>query len=132
MTLKTTIESLSRKDLLKLNRSLKFACSKLIGNSLTKIRTYKNNSKLHGEFDSYTLTIKIYRGSIKNVEKYVEVFIHEWTHSVQKDIKTKYDKMTEKYGYKKNPYEIEARKNEKVYRSNIWKVAKTIIKNGSN
>jgi len=61
---------------------------------------------------------------IKDIDSYVRVFIHEWTHSLQKGIKKNYIKLEEKYGYWYNPYEVEARQSEKEFKSVIWKLTK--------
>jgi hypothetical protein len=40
--------------------------------------------------------------------------------------------MNDKYGYNYNPFEVEARNNEKLYKSEVWKITKSIMKNGIN
>jgi hypothetical protein len=69
--------------------------------------------------------ISIIRNNVNNVDKYVQIYIHEWTHSLQKGIKKNYAKMDYKYGYYNNPYEIEARENEKLFKPIIWKIVKS-------
>jgi hypothetical protein len=133
MTLKTQLESISRSELLLLNKSLRYACSEIIGASDVKVRTHKHeNVEIYANYDYNKTTIVIYRGSIKNINLYVQTFIHEWTHSRQKGLKSKYHKMNNKYGYRYNPFEVEARNNEKLYKSEVWKITKSIMKNGIN
>jgi hypothetical protein len=129
MTLKTNIDQLTRSELLNLNKSLKIACNDIIGgNQRVFVRTYnKSNPDCYAFYDYDDYSIRIFRKDIKTIDKYVQVFIHEWTHSLQKGLKKKYTKMFMVYGYWHNPYEIEARLNEKIYKSIVWKYAKSLI-----
>jgi hypothetical protein len=126
MTLKKEINTLSRSEILKLNRGLKLACSIFLGNSKVEIRTINKfvNQDNMAHYNPYLNRITIYRPMIKDIDSYVRVFIHEWTHSLQKGIKKNYIKLEEKYGYWYNPYEVEARQSEKEFKSVIWKLTK--------
>ena len=129
MKLSTNLESLSRSELLKLNKCLIMACSEVLGSSNTIVRTTKRNSPYYkGYFDIEDNRIVIFRSSIKDIRDYVETFIHEWTHSRQMKISKMYYKMDSKYGYDKNPFEIEAKENEKKFRPEVWKITKNLIK----
>ena len=129
MKLSTSLESLNRSELLKLNKCLIMACSEVLGSSNTMVRTTKRNSPYYkGYFDIEDNRILIFRSSIKDIRDYVETFIHEWTHSRQKKISKMYYKMDSKYGYDKNPFEIEAKENEKKFRPEVWKITKNLIK----
>jgi hypothetical protein len=50
---------------------------------------------------------------------------------MQKKLKKNYLKMYYKYGYHKNPFEVEARENEKIYKSVVWKYTKNKLKTKS-
>lgn len=129
MNLSTHLESINRSELLKLNKCLIRACSSVFGNSNVLVRTTKqNNAHCMGYFDIEDNRILIFRSSIKDIKEYVEVFIHEWTHSRQNKISKMYYKMDLKYGYNKNPFEVEATENEKKYRPEIWKITKNLLK----
>lgn len=129
MILKTEISTLTRSELIRLNQALKEACGKIIGKNKTlTVRTHKGgDSSLYGHYDYEDNLITIYRGSTKNIDKYIQIFIHEWTHSRQKGINRRYNKMDEEYGYWNNPYEVEARAAEKLYKSAVWKKVKYIL-----
>ncbi len=129
MILQTKIDQLTRSELLTLNRVLKTACNDIIGtNNKVIIRTYKrSHPDAYAYYDYDDSSIKIFRKDINNVDKYVKIFIHEWTHSLQKGLKRKYVKMNIKHGYWNNPFEKEARENESLYKSIIWKYAKSLI-----
>jgi hypothetical protein len=125
MILKKEIDTLTRSELLKLNRGLKQACSILLGDSKPEIRTINKVNDINlAHYDPYLNRITIYRPMVKNIDSYVKVFIHEWTHSLQKGIKKNYTKLEKKYGYWYNPYEVEARESEKEYKSVIWRLTK--------
>lgn len=128
MTLRKHINELSRSELLKLNRTLKNVCEYVIGKKgKVSIRTYNTeNNRLHGQYDYNTKTIKMWRNGL-TLNKYIEIFIHEWTHSLQTGLKRNYSKMDKKYGYRNNPYEVEARLNEKIYKSIVWKITKDLM-----
>lgn len=133
MTLKTTVNSLDRKDLLRLNKALRKSCSIHIGeNRSVNVRTNNRPSKIMGSFIADDNTIEIFRSEVSDINKYVETFIHEWTHSKQLGLKKNYNKLNKKLGYDNNPYEIEARNNEKIFRSKVWKTVKSILKNGNS
>ncbi len=130
MTLKTHLKDLTQGELISLNHSLKKSCQFFIGkNKKVSVRTYKASSvEFLGLFDPESDMISIYRGGIPTVGRYVEIFIHEWVHSLQKGLKRNYSKMTKEYGYWDNPYEVEAREGEKIFKSDVWKLTKKIMK----
>jgi hypothetical protein len=135
MILKTKIQELERSELLKLNRCLKQACHEIVGkNRSVSIRTSSKKGYLfedmevQGHFSYSGNKIEIFRGSIGNIDKYVKVFIHEWTHSCQKGLGKKYHKMNSIFGYFENPFEVEARESEVIFRSRVWKRAKELMK----
>ena len=65
MKLSTNLESLSRSELLKLNKCLIMACSEVLGSSNTIVRTTKRNSPYYkGYFDIEDNRIVIFRSSI--------------------------------------------------------------------
>jgi hypothetical protein len=129
MILKTQINSISRQELLRLNKALKTACSEIIGKSNAKLKTTKLTSiRYLGRYIIPENTIIIYRGMTPTIEDYVRVFIHEWAHSCQTKIEKDYFVMNAKYGYYNNPFEIEARQCAKTYKSEVWKMTKDLLR----
>ena len=128
MILKKEVSTLSRSELLYLNRFLKKTCQEIIGYTNPDIRTFKDSISFLGLYDPKYHKIYIYRNNLKTIDDYVKVFIHEWTHSLQKKLEKYYLAMNLKWGYKDNPYEIEARKNEEIYKSTVWKIVKLRLK----
>ena len=129
MTLKAKISDLSRSQLLLLNKNLRRSCSEIIGDSGVNFRSLVDQrvNNYYGMYCPENHRISIFRNNVNNVDKYVQIYIHEWTHSLQKGIKKNYAKMDYKYGYYNNPYEIEARENEKLFKSIIWKTVKSML-----
>lgn len=130
LTLKKPLKDLTQGELISLNHSLKISCQYFIGkNKKVSVRTYKrSNLKFLGLFDTESDMISIYRGDIPTVGRYVEIFIHEWVHSIQRGLKRNYSKMNKEYGYWNNPYEVEAREGEKFFKSDVWKLTKKLMK----
>ena len=135
MILKTKIRELERSELLRLNRCLKQACHEIVGkNRSVSIRTTSKNGymihdmEVQGHFSYSNNKIEIFRGSIEDIDRYLKVFIHEWTHSCQKGLGKKYHKMNSTFGYFENPFEVEARESEVMFKSRVWKRAKELMK----
>ena len=74
------------------------------------ILTNKNKKRELGEYCFDRNKIILYRHNIDSLNKFIRVFIHEYTHYLQ-PIKTKYHKMLDEYGYDAHPHEIEAENN---------------------
>jgi len=130
MILTTKISDLSTKQIKLLNTCLEQACTDIMGkrqNINLKISVRKTSNTL-GYYDPDTKIICIYKKNIKNINEWVKVFIHEWQHSLQKKLKRKYAKYDYKFGYRKNPFEIEARESEKLFKSIVWSFTKHLLK----
>ena len=83
---------------------------------------------LCGEYDHEANEVLIYYDSIDTVRELLATCIHEWTHQLQ-PIRTKYFKYPGSYS--RNPYERQARYNEKKYTPVLWADIKhKINKNG--
>lgn len=83
---------------------------------------------LCGEYDDEANEVLIYYDSIDTVRELLATCIHEWTHQLQ-PIRTKYFKYPGTYS--RNPYERQARYNEKKYTPVLWADIKhKINKNG--
>lgn len=74
----------------------------------------------NGEYDASDNEIYIYWNNCETVEDIVATCIHEWTHQLQ-PILTRYGKYPD---YHTNPYEIEAKQNEKKYTAKCWEYIK--------
>jgi hypothetical protein len=129
VTLKTDIQSLSKKEMKLLNESLVEACAKYMGKKRgLKIRMIGRGNKYYGQYDYEGNIIKIWKKSCSGMLGYVRTFIHEYAHAKQKGLAKNYTAYHFKYGYWNNPYEVDARSKEGAYRSVIWKEAKRLYK----
>ena len=129
ITLKTDIHSLSKKEMKVLNESLLEACSKYMGKKKgLSVKMIGRGKKYYGLYDYDTNEIKIYKKSCSGLLGYVRTFVHEYAHAKQKGLKKNYTTYFALYGYWNNPYEVDARQKEKVYRPEIWKEAKKLYK----
>jgi hypothetical protein len=81
----------------------------------------KADSEMYGEYLSGAHKIIIYPDEQQNLRRLVDTVIHEFTHSCQRFISVRYNAASEKYGYKKNPFEVEARKVAKENRTDCLK-----------
>ena len=133
LTLKTDIQSLSKKELKVLNECLVEACSKYMGKKKgLKVRMIGRGKKYYGMYDYQNKTIKIYKKSCSGMLGYVRTFVHEYAHSLQKGLGKNYTKYYAEYGYWNNPYEVDARTKEKTYRPLVWKETKKLYKQKYN
>lgn len=89
------------------------------------IMVHRSENQVYGEYcyNNNWLTINI-RQCI-NIKDIVSTTIHEYTHFLQK--LDDYAKKTKEVGYNDNPYEVEARENEKLYTTKCWKQIKNNI-----
>jgi len=67
--------------------------------------------EVFGEYDAANNIIWIYMDTCNTVGKLCSTLIHEYTHFLQ-PVLTKYKSANDKYGYTKNPFEVEARENQ--------------------
>ena len=133
ITLNTKICTLTRGELLFLNKSLLKVCENLMGKKKNiKVRTTTRGTSYFGKYIPESRTIFMYRGTCDTIGKYVEVFIHEYRHAKQKGITKHYQTMTLLHGYWNNPYEVDARKAQKELRPEVWKRVKKLYKQKYN
>ena len=103
----------------------------VLGHGNKPIPKLKINNRLknrYGEYD-YSHCIIINPSVCENISVFIGVIIHEYTHHIQKGIKSNYDAQVKKYGYHNCPYEVEARDNAKKYKKEVWKKLKQTLRN---
>jgi hypothetical protein len=76
--------------------------------------------KYMGRFFTLKNKLVVYHNNNDNVKELIKTTIHEYTHYLQ-PLRKYYYGYTLKYGYNKNPFEVEARKNEKKYFKKCFK-----------
>lgn len=70
----------------------------------------RKESENCGEYCPTSHLIEIYAAECPNLRWFVDTVIHEFTHSCQRFISVRYQSASQKHGYSKNPFEVEARK----------------------
>jgi len=83
------------------------------------------NGECHGQFDYRENILDIYIDNNKSIKSLIITTIHEYTHHLQ-PIRKRYYELDKKYGYWKNPFEIQAHANEVLY-ENCWREIKKKI-----
>lgn len=85
------------------------------------VMIHSSDKMVYGEYCQRNNWLTINIKSCVNIRDIVSTTIHEYTHLIQ-DLKH-----YNKFGYDDNPFEIEARENEKKYTSKCWKEIRKII-----
>lgn len=68
----------------------------------------RKKTRNYGEYSPYFHMIEIFSGECENLRRFVDTVIHEYVHSCQPWIGVRYSVYSSKFGYKKNPFEVEA------------------------
>ncbi len=68
----------------------------------------RKKTRNYGEYSPYFHMVEIFSGECENLRRFVDTVIHEYVHSCQPWIGVRYSVYSSKFGYKKNPFEIEA------------------------
>lgn len=71
----------------------------------------------YGEYSPCLHLVEIFAGECENLRRFVDTVIHEYVHACQPWIGVRYSVYSSKFGYKKNPYEIEANRVAKNSRT---------------
>ena len=96
---------------------------KKLGHGNKPVPKFKINNRLngcYGQYD-YEYVITINPSNCGTINMFVRTIIHEYTHHIQKGLKRNYTSSVKRDGYYDSPFEVEARENEKKYKSVIWK-----------
>jgi hypothetical protein len=95
----------------------------ILGHGNKPVPKFKINNRLsscYGQYD-YEYNITINPSNCGTINMFVRTIIHEYTHHIQKGLKRNYTSSVRRDGYYDSPFEVEARENEKKYKSVIWK-----------
>jgi len=81
------------------------------GNVYPYLHIYpRKRSECYGEYSSFPHAIEIYAAECDTLRRFVDTIIHEYTHSCQGWVGVRYSAYNREFGYRNNPFEIEARK----------------------
>ena len=128
MKLKDNLNTYTTPELRKMGLTIIGITRKILGHGnkpspKLKIRNGLVNS--YGQYDFESLVIN--PSSCVTMEMFVRTIIHEYTHHIQRGIKRNYASSMKKNGYWDCPFEVEARGNEKKYKSVVWKTFKQTL-----
>lgn len=108
------------------SRAIKWCKENIKSNKKTDIpltyvvKKYEKDKITYGGYSHDYNRIFIYFKNINNLKLLLCTVIHEYQHSTQ-PMMVKYNLYSKKYGYWKNPLEIEARDAEKKYFRELYK-----------
>lgn len=128
MKLKDNLNTYTTPELRKMGLTIIGITRKILGHGnkpspKLKIRNGLVNS--YGQYDFESLVIN--PSSCVTMDMFVRTIIHEYTHHIQRGIKRNYASSMKKNGYWDCPFEVEARGNEKKYKSVVWKTFKQTL-----
>ena len=128
MKLKDNLNTYTTPELRKMGLTLIGITRKILGHGnkpspKLKIRNRLANS--YGQYDFESLVIN--PSTCVTMDMFVRTIIHEYTHHIQRGIKRNYASSMKKNGYWDCPFEVEARGNEKKYKSVVWKTFKQTL-----
>lgn len=92
---------------------------------VTERRRRIKGAEVYGNYCFYRNKITIHTSTCKNIHDIVSTVIHEYTHYLQSRNLYKY--YEQNYYYSTNPYEREARRNEKKYTKDCIRYLKKLI-----
>jgi len=124
MRLNTSIDRLSDEQLLNIGYQTLLWCHGKFGPN-TRKRTplkmvlYTKSSDYFGCYDFKKNRIVVCKEKHKTLAEFIRTIIHEYTHYLQ-PIRSYYHLVGELTGYKNNPYEQEAIRNELLFYKNCW------------
>ena len=128
MKLKDNLNTYTTPELRKMGLTIIGITRKILGHGnkpspKLKIRNGLVNS--YGQYDFESLVIN--PSTCETMEMFVRTIIHEYTHHIQRGIKRNYASSMKKNGYWDCSFEVEARGNEKKYKSIVWKTFKQTL-----
>ena len=123
----TPIEAFTKKETEELVMEIFYFCRKSLGMiprngsyPLIWIRPRKKSGSF-GEYSPHMHMIEIFSAECESLRRFVDTVIHEYTHACQPWIGVRYTAYSKKFGYQKNPFEIEARRVAKENRTECLK-----------
>ena len=128
MKLKDNLNTYTTPELRKMGLTLIGITRKILGHGNKPSPKLKIRNKLansYGQYDFESLVIN--PSTCVTMDMFVRTIIHEYTHHIQRGIKRNYASSMKKNGYWDCPFEVEARGNEKKYKSVVWKTFKQTL-----
>lgn len=128
MKLKDNLNTYTTPELRKMGLQLITIVRKTLGHGNKPSPKLKIRNGLANSFGQYDFeSIVINPTTCGTIDMFIKTIIHEYTHHIQKGLKRNYASSMNKNGYWNCPFEVEARENEKKYKSVIWKQFKQTL-----
>jgi hypothetical protein len=129
MKLKDNLNIYTTPELRKMGIQILSIVRKKLGHGNKPSPKFRINNRLggcYGQYD-YDYSVTINPTNCGTMEMFVRTIIHEYTHHIQKGLKRNYASSVKRDGYYDSTFEVEARGNEKKYKSVIWKEFKQSV-----
>ena len=132
LRLNTRVENLDRATLREVVKYATQYCTDTFGTRKKKvpfsvsITKQRSGEPAYGQYCPYDNKLFIYHNNCPTVKCLVQTVIHEYTHYLQ-PVKSKYNKMLDRYGYDNHPMEIEACEMEEIHYKDCWNYIKEIL-----
>lgn len=129
----TQIKDLTKRDINEVAWEIFYYCRNVLkmkprGNVYPYLHIYpRKRTESYGEYSSAIHLVEIYAAECDTLRRFVDTVIHEYTHSCQGWVGVKYSSYTRKFGYRNNPFEIEARRVAKENRTGCIKHLQSIF-----
>ena len=128
MKLKDNLNTYTTPELRKMGLTLIGITRKILGHGNKPSPKLKIRNKLANSYGQYYFeSLVINPSTCVTMDMFVRTIIHEYTHHIQRGIKRNYASSMKKNGYWDCPFEVEARGNEKKYKSVVWKTFKQTL-----
>lgn len=112
------LKEYSKSEIAKIAGLAEYFCMEHLGKcrnkKFPKLTLSYRNCRFMGIYNPHKHLLTIYVKKCKNVSDFTKTIIHEWTHSKQR-VLTDYGRLHKKFGYEKNPMEIEAYAAEDIW-----------------
>lgn len=132
LKLTTRVEDLDRRTVREI---VKYAAQYCVDTFGTRRKEYpfiisivkqRGGEAAYGEYCPYDNRLTIYHNNCPTVKTLVQTVIHEYAHYLQ-PVKSKYNKLLDRYGYDEHPMEVEARDMEQDHYKDCWNYIKEIL-----
>ena len=123
----TQIKGLTKREMYALGWEIFYYCRNVLkmkprGNVYPILHIYpRKRTESYGEYSSSIHLVEIYAAECDTLRRFVDTVIHEYTHSCQGWVGVNYSAYNRKFGYYKNPFELEARKVARENRTSCIK-----------
>lgn len=132
--LNTPLHTIGRREAVRIGMMAFTWCKKHMGINNRKqyspmiyFTDWDDDPNVCGEYDDTSNEVFIFYKNCKDIRELLTTIIHEWQHQLQ-PLRTQYFKYKGPYHW--NPFEVEARKAEKIHLKPLWEALKPKVNKG--